>query len=125
MQKQPKDLEIEGKPRMIKDEIANIGQWKARELLFSEILDLDMSYCEKLWQEFPETRRLYNYICNSDKFNDYMDKKELEEQEKEQKAVVEEQVKKPKSTKKKVVKEITTKEKNKMEREKKLQQLTQ
>lgn len=82
MAKDPKDIYIEGKPRIIKDKVVKFGQHKGK--LFSEVLanKADFEYCLELSENMKNMREFVNYIIESDEMLDYEEKMDKEEEEK-------------------------------------------
>lgn len=77
-----KDIEIEGKVRIIKDDYATYGKWENNKKLFSATIDYEFDNCLKFVEQFPLMKMHYNYIINSQKYEDYQEKV-LQEQKKE------------------------------------------
>ena len=85
MPKEPKDLVVEGRPRVIKDKVITFGKYANQDKYFSDVVSSDFNYCLDLVKDFKNYRDFFNYIMESDEMIEYEDKQEAEEQKNKKK----------------------------------------
>jgi hypothetical protein len=78
----PKDLVVEGRPRIIKDKPITFGKYADQNKLFSDIVESDFSYCLDLVKDFKNYRDFYNYIMESDQMLEFEEQQEASQQKK-------------------------------------------
>ena len=78
----PKDLVVEGRPRIIKDKQIVFGKYAGQNKFFSDIVASDFSYCLDLVKDFKNYRDFYNYIMESDQMIELEEQQEASQQEK-------------------------------------------
>ncbi len=73
-----KDIVIEPKERVLKDEIADCFKWRGHKKLFSELVSQDIKQCHELVDEWKNLRACYQYIVNSDRYKEDIEKEKRE-----------------------------------------------
>jgi len=76
----PKDLVVEGRPRIIKDKQITFGKYAGQNKFFSDIVASDFSYCLDLVKDFKNYRDFYNYIMESDQMIEFEEQQEASQQ---------------------------------------------
>ena len=76
----PKDLVVEGKPRVIKDKEILYGKYAGKQKRFSDVVESDFEYCLELVRDFKNMKEFYQYIIETDKYLDYEDEQYANEQ---------------------------------------------
>lgn len=92
-----KDIEIKGKVKIIKDYYATYGKWKKQKKLFSATVEDDFDECVKFVELFPLMRMHYNYIVNSNRYEDFQEKVAKEKKKLTSKPKKEKPAKEPKN----------------------------